>query len=431
MEGARGIAALSVVFFHVGWETPGGPRVYLAITGRMWLGVPLFFLLSGFLLYRPFARATIHQRPWPSLARYGRARFLRIFPAYWVVLTLTILETGAYILPYGNGPHLDLVPVALAACAAVAWVITWRRRSSPPLAVVLSAGALVLLALNPHSLRWGTSNYLLVFMLLNHPAVIRPAWTLCLEVAFYAVLPILAVLANRVARRGTSIRRRAALLALAFAPIGPIAYAYAARAETDHSWPIWLPAYLDEFAIGMYLAIAAEVWPRVRPWTSRTLLVGGLAVCMAAERLYHVGPQSAVGNYSGMAYGRTMEVGFALLLASVVLREERTMLGSVLSWRPLAALGTISYGIYLWHMPVIERLSATPLWWSQPWDVVLPLTITIALASASWLLLERHAIALKDRPLGAYLRNRRETSGDSPRPPWPESEPGFAAAAGD
>src|SRR4029077_19878693 len=88
-------------------------------TSRFWLGVPLFFVLSGFLLYRPFAHATVHALPPPSLIRYARHRVLRIVPAFWLVLSVTILQFRFL--------H-DLFPAVIAAGAVALWGYIYLRR---------------------------------------------------------------------------------------------------------------------------------------------------------------------------------------------------------------------------------------------------------------------------------------------------------------
>src|SRR5882724_9210967 len=85
MDSMRAIAAFSVVASHVGLDVFGpGPRV----TPFGSFGLDVFFLISGFLLYRPFiaARAT-HRNP-PTLTGFYKRRILRIVPAYWFALLL-------------------------------------------------------------------------------------------------------------------------------------------------------------------------------------------------------------------------------------------------------------------------------------------------------------------------------------------------------
>lgn len=80
------------------------------------------------------------------------------------------------------------------------------------------------------------------------------------------------------------------------------------------------------------------------------------------------------------------------------MRGERTVVARVLSWRPLVAAGTVSYGIYLWHMFVILCLRGTPLWWSVETNLALVLVGATLVACASWFVVERPAMRLKDTP---------------------------------
>ena len=85
-NGIRAIAALMVivyhaVFFAVWFRTPGG-----TLFGNLNSGVWIFFVTSGFLLYRPFAAAHLNDRPHVDVRGYAIRRFARIYPAYWAVL---------------------------------------------------------------------------------------------------------------------------------------------------------------------------------------------------------------------------------------------------------------------------------------------------------------------------------------------------------
>src|SRR4051794_1450095 len=93
IEPLRGLAAMSVLVFHAGmfsaalhhggWWDP--------LVGHLQAGVPIFFVLSGFLLYRPFVAARADARPAPQIGRYAARRIARIVPAYWVALALVSL----------------------------------------------------------------------------------------------------------------------------------------------------------------------------------------------------------------------------------------------------------------------------------------------------------------------------------------------------
>lgn len=391
LEGARGLAALMVLTYHtVIFSGSGGALA--SLTSRLWLGVPLFFLLSGFLLFRPMAHATIFLEERPSFARYARSRVLRIVPAYWIALTVTIF-------------HL-VHPLRAVAVAAMALLMfsryLWTRRGLL-LTLLLAAVAVPTLGATPHAwLRMGVLNYSLLFLLQHQNGIIGPAWTLCIEAAFYAFLPFFVLTADAWARHGSDVRDRATRLAVMLVCLLPVGNVYLTFSGDARALPTWLPAYIDEFAIGMLLALAVEVWPRISLRRSRELL--GLALALAVVvnlGAFHLGAASPYGNGSRGLFAPGMELVFALVLASALMRDEQTIVGRALSWRPLVAVGTISYGIYLWHMFVILCLRDTPVWWSAGTDVGLVLVLTALVASVSWVLVERPAMRLKDRPFFA------------------------------
>ena len=147
LDPVRAIAALMVVATHVAsWagltRTPG---VVAAIGARLDVGVTVFFVLSGFLLYRPFVRARLLGRTAPSAGAYAWRRVLRIVPAYWVALALSALVLGmaevwrspltyfGFAQIYGDGV-LGGLPQAWTLCVEVTfyvflpvWALALRR----------------------------------------------------------------------------------------------------------------------------------------------------------------------------------------------------------------------------------------------------------------------------------------------------------------
>jgi peptidoglycan/LPS O-acetylase OafA/YrhL len=189
----------------------------------------------------------------------------------------------------------------------------------------------------------------------------------------------------------------------------PVGNVYLTFSGDSRRLPTWLPGYLDEFAIGMLLAVAVEVWPRISARRSRELLALAVVVGIAANLgAYHLGAPSPYAGTSHGLFAPSMDAAFALALASVFMRGENTVLGRVLSSRPLVAAGTISYGLYLWHMLAILQLRDTPAWWSGPTNVLLVLAGMVLIATASWILVERPALRLKNRPL--FAASRRHTA---------------------
>src|SRR3954447_17958902 len=88
LDSLRAIAVLCVVLTHTGALSGLNEESSLGdFTARLTIGVTIFFLISGFLLYRPFVNARMNGAPQTPLAVYAKRRFLRIFPAYWLALT--------------------------------------------------------------------------------------------------------------------------------------------------------------------------------------------------------------------------------------------------------------------------------------------------------------------------------------------------------
>jgi peptidoglycan/LPS O-acetylase OafA/YrhL len=274
------------------------------------------------------------------LRDYARRRALRILPAYWFALAVLALWPG---LNFTGG-----------------W---WKY-------------ALFLQAYDPHTVLGG----------------IAPAWTLCVEVTFYALLPLYA-LALRRARGGVAIELGVlALLAAA-------ALALRTGLHHDggaHTTAGTLPGLFDWFAVGMALAVlsAAGRLPTRAPWAWWAAAAGLfvlVAVGVGAPRVYDE------RAWSGASW-LVAHVLYALIAACVVLpavaaRDDRGP-RRVLRTRGLAALGLISYGIFLWHYPLLAELRDRGVHgWLALAAAGLPLTI--ACAAISYRLVERPLLARK------------------------------------
>ena len=94
-DSLRGLAAISILFVDVGIFTDAfGDTWHGRLVAHLDIGVPFFFLLSAFLLYRPFVAARVRNVGRPAFGGYARRRFLRIAPAYWAVLTIAAIVPG-------------------------------------------------------------------------------------------------------------------------------------------------------------------------------------------------------------------------------------------------------------------------------------------------------------------------------------------------
>jgi peptidoglycan/LPS O-acetylase OafA/YrhL len=174
--------------------------------------------------------------------------------------------------------------------------------------------------------------------------------------------------------------------------IGAASFAY--RGTVGASALPQLPMFLDWFAAGMLAAVIVVAAPRKSRTTSWLWSVA-VAIAVASFWAADLGPTSPMGNGTGTAYG-TM---FAILFASIITAVSLTPHGwvaSLLSIRPLILLGMVSYGVFLWHFPVIDALERYGYWSSSAYvNLLVVLLATVPLAAGSWLLIERRMLALK------------------------------------
>jgi peptidoglycan/LPS O-acetylase OafA/YrhL len=328
IDGLRALAAACVLVYHV-WRfaAPDGDEPDLgaasALMPHLWHGVTLFFVISGFLLYRPFAAAALRGRPAPSVRRYLRNRALRILPAYWVVLLLTAFVLQTALVPQGATARTEGVPDA----------------------ELLVLNLLLLQNFSFDGLFTG----------------VGPAWSLAVEVVFYAVLPLLALLALRARLAGAGGRARA-LAPIAFLLL--LGLSGRVAAHTVAGWELgvlrsfW--ALADLFALGMLVAVAAiEVedgrlaLPRRFRAAAAGLIVAVAGVGLATDTT-NLAPRDPATSVHNVAVGAAC----ALLVALVVLpgRRRRGDPLRLLELRAVAAAGLVSYSAFLWHEPLLRWL---------------------------------------------------------------------------
>jgi peptidoglycan/LPS O-acetylase OafA/YrhL len=314
----RAVAALLVVATHAAFATGELNNGYLgAIYARFDIGVAIFFVLSGFLLFRPWAAAAATASPSPSLARYARHRLRRIMPAYSVV----VLATFAVYTVFAPGPNPGQ---------------TWH-------------GLLRYLTLT----QIYTDDYLFTYL---HPGLSQ-MWSLAVEVAFYAALPALAylLLRQRPIRPAAALTRLAALTA--------VTPAWLVVANTTDLLPnsagIWLPAHLACFTGGMASAVLLVRGVR---WNPRATLPLAVALFLAVATPIGgviVGTDPAwVPITKSLLYAAisTLVVGTVVLGSSGIYAR---ILGS----RPMVWLGEISYEIFLVHVVVMAVAMNVVLRW--------------------------------------------------------------------
>jgi peptidoglycan/LPS O-acetylase OafA/YrhL len=366
IEGARALAASSILVYHVWSYGAGGVEDGPADLGfadkpidNLRAGVTLFFVLSGFLLYRPFAAAVIRRRPVPSIRRYLTNRALRILPAYWTILLLVAL-------------------------------LLERELLTRPLQLVAN-----LLLVHSYVPEYHVVN--------GHEGVgIGPSWSLVVEVAFYLTLPILAGLAAWLA-----FRRRRRPVSAVLAPIALLALvgvgakiAYRLAPELGRTWDqMGFPTHADWFGAGMLLAVSHVLWEdgrlRLPPRWRIGALAGAVALALVSAKLWYS------GTLLWTEYQAFVAVACALLLALVVFAPPGSRVLAVLEWRPVVAVGVASYSVFLWNDPIVRSLRDAGLTIEGPVgfavNVVVVATVVGIVSAVTYRLVEKPALSLKRR----------------------------------
>jgi peptidoglycan/LPS O-acetylase OafA/YrhL len=396
IESLRGLAALAILAYHAGYQSgivlTDAKLAPIAI--RLDVGVTIFFLLSGFLLYRPFVRSRVLGTRAPWIERYVASRILRIVPAYWVALAVITVWLGleGVWTPKGVVTYFGFLQSYDAD--------TWNQG-------------------------------------------LAQAWSLCVEAGFYIFLPFFALLLRRFkgATPGERLRTEwIGLAALFAAGWAWNAVVLSTHNPSDNSTAPLLysfPAYIDLFAIGMAVAVlatAVEAEPnKERRWLARLDRFPVLGVLLAVIAFWlatRVGLDG--GNGDGFQWGARHFlygiVAVGLLLPAVFGRPEHGFVRRVMSTRIGSFFGDISYGIFLWNVAVITWLDregavvrggATAKW--MQWIFVV-LLLTTAIATISWYGLEKPALRLRDR-----LTRRLTRKGREDRPTQAERETDIAA----
>lgn len=337
----RGFAALLVVFYHVlahrPWpDFPATGLGKLAMTG--WVGVDLFFVISGFVIGKTALDS--HQRGGGWRRPFGERRLRRIAPLYLATLALYLFLVNPDLLHQG-------------------WVSVYQ--------IGMHLGFV-------HNL-WHQT----------HGTINPPNWSVGLEMQFYLLMAVCAPWLARNALwkvmavwAGIAIAWRfGSTLILPPGASNPmLQFIYASQ----------LPGVLDEFVCGIAIAKLVQAgalqfaWQRFITWGAAALILLTLAWITVPAEVQYWQSTAAIVLWRSLVCA-----GFAALLACIVMLPTGTGWGAglITATRPLRYLGEISYGIYLWHMPVLlTLLEKTP--WQGSRLLGATVLCTVALAALSW-----------------------------------------------
>ena len=366
LDGMRALAVGSVVLVHVAVFGALEPTFAAKLLLHLNLGVTIFFLISGFLLYRPFIAHRDGGPEAPALSDYARRRFLRIIPAYWLVLSVLVLVPGLTGVSGGEWPQQY----------ALLQTISF---SGPPSCVtrILDCG-------------------------------VAHTWSLAVEMTFYATLPLYVLAAARIMPgRGSWAwaRRELGVLALLSAT-SVVAHFALLDGRSDMVVGGTVLAYVLWFALGMGLAVvsvAVEASPATpsaaRLIGDRPLLPWAVAAAGYALLCWRLPPtpflfEDAQRLVVHLAFGT---IALLLMLPAVLGDDRGGLPRRVLGAPAVAWIGLISYGIFLWHYVVTLELGSAGRglgFWPL---LAATVAITVPVAAASYYGLERPLLRLKYR----------------------------------
>jgi peptidoglycan/LPS O-acetylase OafA/YrhL len=342
LDGVRAIACLSVIEYHIHYLIgknynlkPIMGRLGSSIVMAGWAGVTLFFVLSGFLLFLPYARYLLYEQQFPSTRSFYLRRALRILPGYYLALLVLILWSHRQYLQLNHLPNFAL--------------------------------------------------FLTFFM--DAPSVYQkingPFWTLAIECQFYMLLPFLAWGCGMLVKHGKSACKGLWLIIICLSSlilwgIGTrfLGFYYIAHPQASLLVPrsvlnIFLlisygssGKYLEDFAVGMLcctLYIYTRNASREHPlsefiyrhstwfWGAGILLLFFMAGWSGFyNELLFLNPFIGAHRFlTEFGYA----AGFGLCIAAILFGTSN--LRVPFEWKPLRWIGSISFSLYLWHLPIL------------------------------------------------------------------------------
>jgi peptidoglycan/LPS O-acetylase OafA/YrhL len=378
LDGLRAIAVLMVLLYHT-WSVSllTGPTKLIAFN-QDWTfvlalghpGVDLFYVLSGFLLFLPFARSHYSDQPRPSLRTYYWRRLLRILPAYYLVLFVVVAVINpSYYLSGANIPNV-----------------------------------IINILFMQNLFGFGTA----------YPAIVAVAWTLAIEMQFYLILPLMARFFV-----GNKWKISFPLVVLGVTGYRVLVFLLANPNTGAIDWNFYysseynLLGVLDNFAIGMVVANYYQYYKQnghshlgemISRMTRKAVWAAPVMILFALYIYYNWRYSTDVvfaWFYFSFLFDITVYLSFTLILVFVLFNESK--LRSFLSYGALGFIGIIGYSVYLWHLPTLQYLATTgPLLGLTGWNqfmVLLPigLVVVFSLSFVTFVLIS-HSGRKKDRP---------------------------------
>lgn len=389
LDGLRAIAALMVIIFHllkyVSAQSVADPNISGAFSDALkkanpfWdiaaKGVPLFFLLSAFLLFQPYSQVIIKgDRKFPATSKFFKRRFLRVYPAYFVNLVLVLLIFTPQLLNPAN------------------WYVLILH-----LFMVFDASSSTIIAVNP--------SY----------------WSLTVETRFYLLIPVIAFIIGRFLAKRKVLSLICFLGSFLITPFAIILYYVDGVAVVDYINLFLLISFLPVFFTGIGVSLVytyltqtkagklkLERWQK---WINRygilslaaLVVVPALSGAAVIDRIFY---KIFEQNFLGFCFG-------GILLATLLGKK---IWARILGHPFLRFIGIISYSLYLWHenlyiyviVPLARSFKQEAL--VLPLSILLTVVISLPIAYFSYMLVERPFFKVRKSSLLISTPNEGETT---------------------
>ncbi len=362
LDGLRAIAVLAVIAFHLefGWA-PGGL-----------LGVGIFFTLSGYLI-TDILLSQLSQIGRIKLGSFWLARARRLLPALFVMLVIVI----AWVTVFGPAQTQSFRD---SVVSSVFYFNNWQQ--------IL-----------------GDVSY---FARFEAPGPLNHLWSLAVEEQFYILWPFLLLLGTKLVKElplPSGVRPRLAVLTLALAFASVILMAVLYHPNVDPSRVYYgTDTRASELLFGAALAM---VWPsrklsrRITPQARNTLdLLGGVGLLAIVIMIWQTSELSPF-----LYRGGFVVLSIAVVLVLMAATHPACRLGVLLGVRPLRWVGVRSYGIYLWHAPIIVLTNPNDHPGPSVTRAVLQVAAIFAVSALSWKFIEE---PIRHGAIGRFFARRRE-----------------------
>jgi peptidoglycan/LPS O-acetylase OafA/YrhL len=335
LDGLRGAALLGVLFFHANGALPGG-----------YLGVDLFFVLSGFLI-TSLLLAEHRDTGRIALGAFWIRRARRLFPALLALMPAIAIYARFFAKPS------ELAGLRADALATLAYVANWR-------------------AIFAHKSYWE---------LFAAPSPLEHTWSLSIEEQFYVVWPLVVTFVLR--RRPP---RSLLVLALGLSALSIAAMLFLFDPERVSRVYLGTDTRAAGILAGAALATVLSMDTTLADGAVRKLDALGVAAALGLGLAWWKLKGESYFLYHG---GFWLTEAAVLVVIACAVMGPRSLVSRALSWKPLTLVGTVSYGVYLWHWPVNVALSPERTHLHGFWLHVIQFAVTFVIAILSYRFVEQ------------------------------------------